>query len=1166
MRRFYYFFIIFCAGCLTTFSQNPEISSELPDVIPPSPTVASLMKFEEVPVNNYTGIPDISIPLFQSPTLSKDIQLNISLSYHPSGIAADEISSDIGLGWNLIAGGVISRTVRDIPDELYFAPINNPVGHKGKIGIYHNSQTYHKNNYYELVQHQQGLPSSIDFDKYNEFLWESYTKGKFDKEHDIWQYNFFGKSGRFIIEKNLQNNLLEVKVLSMDNDLLILNHYDSNSFLPNSFTVFDQKGYKYIFDVVEESTTDIFNDTFFNLAYNSSSDSQSTSLVYPIEHRSAFHLSKVYDNNNILLIEFKYNLNNEILEEVRQMYSFEYNFFKNPLQYSDLYAIFNLSDPQNTYQIHKQLEPFYNGTHTKTTSSVKKIKEILLNNGDQYTFEYDNERLDFSESNIVSSKYRSITQYNKHGVQINKYTFNYFYNDINYQNKKRLFLDSIIKESNNGSQLTTNFSYKFGLGLGNVVLGKDSWGYHNINPDNGIYALNRTVTPEVSDLGILQSINHPSGSITIFEYECNTFSHIGDQLVSSSNYSQEWIHLNRDINLTTLGQFQTLFQINENQAIEFDIESEILLNQDLRLNIQKLNEFDVYQNAYTIELFDCESYQCKKLINMDSGTYRIAINSINLDTPNQFLTSLKVRFKNSNIIEEVNQIGGGNRIKRILYYDNNSNISANNYLLFTPERVKSFDYNFFDNPSLSSGSLAYGKPVFNYEKSRIAAHKIPTGGHVNSYYFIFSEVDYETISSNNLIYNYKTKGADVGYKNVKVYENSNDIGYVKYTYNSPIDYPENLDAYNTVYPFFPSEINDFKRGLLTNKSVFNKHHHILLSEDSIYEFEEFHNQYPKILGMKVYLSGQNCPHNSDFTNYEQFYYFSMFSSPTSQNYNTPCPDPMSSYSIHLIRANYGWAKLIQKTNTEYFYDLNYNLTNVLSVNETYQYNPINKNIYQYTVDNSDGNTKKIRYLYHTGNSTYSQNRISEIEKIQEFLNDDLKSETLIEYQNNWGSNVSFLPMNIKVKKENHVFETKISYEKYDNYSKPLQVKQADGISISYIYAYNNTLPVAKLENIAYNDIPAQLITAIQNATDATNYSESSVLTALEALRSSTDPNMQQAMITTYTHKPLIGISTVTDPRGQRQTYIYDDFNRLKEVRDHNDKLLSENEYYYRTQN
>src|SRR5690606_1506274 len=40
-----------------------SIDTDMPEIAPPSSTVAALMKFEEIPVDNYTGIPNISIPL-----------------------------------------------------------------------------------------------------------------------------------------------------------------------------------------------------------------------------------------------------------------------------------------------------------------------------------------------------------------------------------------------------------------------------------------------------------------------------------------------------------------------------------------------------------------------------------------------------------------------------------------------------------------------------------------------------------------------------------------------------------------------------------------------------------------------------------------------------------------------------------------------------------------------------------------------------------------------------------------------------------------------------------------------------------------------------------------------------------------------------------------------
>ncbi|WP_298761858.1 hypothetical protein, partial [uncultured Psychroserpens sp.] len=57
----------FVASTLTALAVMVSFMSygqELPEVIPPSPTVANLMQFEEVPVSYYTGQPNISIPIY----------------------------------------------------------------------------------------------------------------------------------------------------------------------------------------------------------------------------------------------------------------------------------------------------------------------------------------------------------------------------------------------------------------------------------------------------------------------------------------------------------------------------------------------------------------------------------------------------------------------------------------------------------------------------------------------------------------------------------------------------------------------------------------------------------------------------------------------------------------------------------------------------------------------------------------------------------------------------------------------------------------------------------------------------------------------------------------------------------------------------------------------
>jgi YD repeat-containing protein len=172
------------------------------------------------------------------------------------------------------------------------------------------------------------------------------------------------------------------------------------------------------------------------------------------------------------------------------------------------------------------------------------------------------------------------------------------------------------------------------------------------------------------------------------------------------------------------------------------------------------------------------------------------------------------------------------------------------------------------------------------------------------------------------------------------------------------------------------------------------------------------------------------------------------------------------------------------------------------------------------------------------------------------------SSSKINYSTAFAGNVSYLPQTITTSKGNNALEARVRYNAYDEFSKPLEVQQENGTIISYIYGYNQTLPVAKLENMAYGSIPANLITAIQSATNTGT--EASVITALNALR--TNVNLANAMITTFTYKPLIGVSTITDPKGDTITYEYDSFGRLSTVKDKNGNILSENQYNYRTQN
>ncbi|MBX7107065.1 MAG: hypothetical protein K1X61_00305 [Chitinophagales bacterium] len=129
-------------------------------VIPPSPTAAALAQYALTPVNLSSGIPSINIPLYE--IADHDVKLPISLSYHGGGIKVGEIASWVGLGWSLNAGGVVSRTVMGLPDER---PIAGFISTAGSISEFPNYNAAEQHEYLEDVadHHIDAQPDEFFF-------------------------------------------------------------------------------------------------------------------------------------------------------------------------------------------------------------------------------------------------------------------------------------------------------------------------------------------------------------------------------------------------------------------------------------------------------------------------------------------------------------------------------------------------------------------------------------------------------------------------------------------------------------------------------------------------------------------------------------------------------------------------------------------------------------------------------------------------------------------------------------------------------------------------------------------------------------------------------------------------------------------------------------------
>jgi hypothetical protein len=109
-RKFLFSLFMATMGCL----QAQTISMQPPTISPVSPEAADVQKYVSYPVDYSTGIPNISIPLYEIKV--GDIVLPITLSYHSAGLKPKEPSGRVGTGWTLNAEPSVMRSIRGMAD------------------------------------------------------------------------------------------------------------------------------------------------------------------------------------------------------------------------------------------------------------------------------------------------------------------------------------------------------------------------------------------------------------------------------------------------------------------------------------------------------------------------------------------------------------------------------------------------------------------------------------------------------------------------------------------------------------------------------------------------------------------------------------------------------------------------------------------------------------------------------------------------------------------------------------------------------------------------------------------------------------------------------------------------------------------------------------------
>lgn len=512
-----------------------------------APDVAAFQKVNFIPVSNYTGRANISVPIFT--IQSGNISVPISLSYNSSGVKVNDVPSNVGSNWALNATGMVSKVVKGMDDFDMKHTHNQTIEfdhYCGRMGFVY--QKYHNYEGADIaINGNDNLPDVFLVNapglstQYIHTDASRYTPAQANgTSGDIFELT--GQQNKIVETLGEQNyGLFDSSTVPSGNWFLDHSYIDGNFIANASQSSAAKWNLGNHFGIQSLAIT---NTSGVLYEFNKPEVSQYT---YTYKTKDPVKgLSKRRIRMNIKQESYK-------LTKIKDSKSNKEVFFD--------YESYHLGsyDPVDTdYFFDGNLSPFNDeGEQTpKSTKYVRlhRLKKIRYDNG-SVEFVYGLNRQD-----VVGEK--ALTQVivkDRNGLVIKKvhFSYGYFQNNAyaNTPQNKRLKLNEVYTTNASNKALP---KYKFTYNTTPLpprgVWGKDFLGYHNgsyttaisnakpkvyFYPDKGLYSFlpqsiggnyyllngqySLAANINYAKAGILEKIQYPTGGFSEFTYELNQF-------------------------------------------------------------------------------------------------------------------------------------------------------------------------------------------------------------------------------------------------------------------------------------------------------------------------------------------------------------------------------------------------------------------------------------------------------------------------------------------------------------------------------------------------------------------------------------------------------------------------------------------------------------------